>query len=178
MQDVNRNMSKKIKDNGIVYRDARRADIALRIRAAMIEKSLRNIDVAERLGVSEANVSRWLRGNQNIRIDTLYALADAIEAPLIVSLAAAKDSASGSLDPSQQKEEGSAPNRAISCSVLTSYAPANGENLEYSPSTCGVYSIEIYRRMKILSQCRVAADYTETKTEFGLNASENKAAVS
>lgn len=66
------------------FQSARRLEFALRVREKMKEKGLRNQDVAERLGVSEANVSRWLRGNQNIGLDTMYQLADAIEVPLHV----------------------------------------------------------------------------------------------
>ena len=52
----------------------------------MAEKGLKSVDLAERLGVSEANISRWLRGNQNLSLDTMYKLADAVKEPLRVSI--------------------------------------------------------------------------------------------
>jgi transcriptional regulator with XRE-family HTH domain len=52
----------------------------------MRRKQIRNSDVAERLGVSEANVCRWLKGKGNVTIDTLYLLADAIDESLTISV--------------------------------------------------------------------------------------------
>lgn len=84
MKLTNTEIHKKIEKNKKLFTAIRRADIALQIRNRMIEKGVRNIDLAERLGVSEANISRWLRGNQNVSVDTLYMLADAIEEKLSI----------------------------------------------------------------------------------------------
>lgn len=84
MKLTNTEIHKKIEKNKKLFTAIRRADIALQIRNRMIEKGVRNIDLAERLGVSEANISRWLRGNQNVSIDALYMLADAIEEKLSI----------------------------------------------------------------------------------------------
>lgn len=69
-----------------IFQNARRMDVALQFRSAMRRKGMKSVDVAKCLGVSEANVSRWLRGNQNLSLDTLYLLADALSEPLIIQV--------------------------------------------------------------------------------------------
>lgn len=82
MKSRNSEVHKNIVSHTAIFQTVRRSDFPMQIRAKMLEKGLKNIDIAERLMVTEANVSRWLRGNQNLSIDTLYQLADAIEEPL------------------------------------------------------------------------------------------------
>ncbi len=84
MKLSNAQVRENIQKNKKIFTVVRRADISLQFRAHMVEKGIRNVDVAERLGVSEANVSRWLKGNQNLSMDTLYMLADAIEEKLTI----------------------------------------------------------------------------------------------
>lgn len=84
MKISNLQIREKIQKNKKLFTVVRRADISLQFRAQMVEKGIRNLDIAERLGVSEANVSRWLRGNQNLSADTLYMLADAIDEKLTI----------------------------------------------------------------------------------------------
>jgi transcriptional regulator with XRE-family HTH domain len=79
-------VAKKVRDAADAWRLVRRAEPTLQLRRAMRSKGLKNVDIAERLGISEANVSRWLRGNQNLTIDTLYALADSVESSLNISV--------------------------------------------------------------------------------------------
>lgn len=86
MKPRNADVQKKIQADTPIFQAARRSDVVMQIRSQMIQRGLKNIDLAERLGVSEANVSRWLRGNQNLSLDTLYLLADALEEPLIVTI--------------------------------------------------------------------------------------------
>lgn len=88
MKQRNTEVQKKIKGDAPIFRAVRRSDFPLQIRSKMVEKGLKNVDVAERLGVSEANVSRWLRGNQNLSVDTMYLLADAVEESLAIVLGA------------------------------------------------------------------------------------------
>ena len=88
MKLSNAQVRENIQKNKKIFTVVRRADISLQFRAHMIEKGIRNVDVAERLGVSEANVSRWLKGNQNLSMDTLYMLADAIEEKLTIFVGA------------------------------------------------------------------------------------------
>lgn len=88
MKQRNSEVDKKIKSDTPIFQAVRRSDFPLQIRSKMAEKGLKNVDVAERLGVSEANVSRWLRGNQNLSVDTMYLLADALEESLIIVLGA------------------------------------------------------------------------------------------
>lgn len=84
MAASNFDIAQEIADNAVVFRGVRRSDVIFQIRQKMVEKGIKNSDLAERIGVSEANVSRWLRGDQNIKIDTIYILADAIQEPLSI----------------------------------------------------------------------------------------------
>jgi len=91
MTAANFDIAKQIAENAVIFKGIRRSDVIFQIRQKMVEKSLKNSDLAERLGVSEANVSRWLRGDQNIKIDTLYLLADAIQQPLSINVGGASE---------------------------------------------------------------------------------------
>lgn len=86
MKHHNAGIRKKILADTPVFQAARRSDVVMQVRSKMCEKGLKNIDLAERLGVSEANISRWLRGNQNLSIDTIYQLADALDEPVRIKL--------------------------------------------------------------------------------------------
>lgn len=90
MKSPNEDIRKSIEESAPIFRAARRANVALQIRSKMHEKGLKNRDIAERLGVSEANVSRWLRGNQNLSVDTIFQLADALEEPVEIIIGVAK----------------------------------------------------------------------------------------
>lgn len=72
---------------------SRRADVAFLFRSLMVAADLKNVDLAIRLGVSEANVSRWLRGNQNLSLDTVHALCDALDAHLVLDVQSSQVSA-------------------------------------------------------------------------------------
>lgn len=76
----------RIEEDLEVFTALRRSSIAHQLKARMLQKDLKNVDVAGRLGVSEANVSRWFSGTQNLSLDTLYAISDALEETLTVSL--------------------------------------------------------------------------------------------
>lgn len=78
----NSEVFERVREDTEVFRAVRRLDIANQFRRVMKDKGLKNSDLAARLGVSEANVSRWLRGNQNLSLDTLHLLADALEESL------------------------------------------------------------------------------------------------
>lgn len=78
-------IAQQIQEDVEIFSYSRRAAPVFEIKRIMIEKGLKNIDIAERLGVTEANVSRWLRGDQNLKLDTLYLLADAIQEKFVVA---------------------------------------------------------------------------------------------
>ncbi|MCU1722399.1 helix-turn-helix domain-containing protein [Pseudomonas sp. 5P_5.1_Bac1] len=78
----NFDISQQIAEDAEIFGFARRAAAVFEIRRIMQSKGLKNIDIAERLGVSEANISRWLRGDQNLKLDTIYSLADAVQEKL------------------------------------------------------------------------------------------------
>ncbi|AZF22264.1 helix-turn-helix transcriptional regulator [Pseudomonas sp. R3-52-08] len=78
----NERVAEQIAEDMEIFGSTRRAAPVFEIRRLMIEKGIRNSDVAARLRVSEANVSRMLRGDQNLKIDTLYLLASAVEEKL------------------------------------------------------------------------------------------------
>ena len=66
-----------------------RASVALsfrivdRIHDILEEKGLKQKDLALRLGKSEAEISKWMRGTHNFTIDTLVSIEDALDAPIV-----------------------------------------------------------------------------------------------
>lgn len=54
-----------------------------RIHEILEEKGLKQKDLALRLGKSEAEISKWMRGTHNFTIDTLVSIENALEAPII-----------------------------------------------------------------------------------------------
>ena len=54
-----------------------------RIHDILEEKGLKQKDLALRLGKSEAEISKWMRGTHNFTIDTLVSIEDALDAPII-----------------------------------------------------------------------------------------------
>lgn len=119
MKPSNADIHKKIQANAPIFQGARRSDISMQIRCKMAEKGLKNVDIASRLGVSEANVSRWLRGNQNLSIDTIYQLADAVEEPLHICVGAMAPAAQEEVPSGERRTEydvetvGNAPEGAL-----------------------------------------------------------------
>jgi transcriptional regulator with XRE-family HTH domain len=91
MKKSNAEIAKTIEEAQSTFSALRRLDPVLQLRTVMRKKGLRNIDIAERLGVTEECVSRWLRGKANLQLDTLYKLADAVEEPLSIFVGELKD---------------------------------------------------------------------------------------
>ena len=54
-----------------------------RIHQILEEKGLRPKDLAELLGKSEAEISKWMRGTHNFTIDTLVSIESALNAPIL-----------------------------------------------------------------------------------------------
>ena len=54
-----------------------------RIHDILQEKGLKQKDLAERLGKSEAEISKWMRGTHNFTIDTLVSIEAALGAPIL-----------------------------------------------------------------------------------------------
>jgi len=54
-----------------------------RIHEILEEKGLKQKDLALRLGKSEAEISKWMRGTHNFTIDTLVSIEVALDAPII-----------------------------------------------------------------------------------------------
>lgn len=79
MVDKNIEIAKKVQEQKEIWGSVRRAAPIQHIRRIMREKHVLNKDLAERLGVTEASVSRLLKGSQNLQLDTLFMLADALE---------------------------------------------------------------------------------------------------
>jgi transcriptional regulator with XRE-family HTH domain len=44
---------------------------------------LKQKDLALRLGKSEAEISKWMRGTHNFTIDTLVSIENALDAPIV-----------------------------------------------------------------------------------------------
>ena len=54
-----------------------------RIHEILENKGLKQKDLAIRLGKSEAEISKWMRGTHNFTIDTLVSIEDALGAPIV-----------------------------------------------------------------------------------------------
>ena len=54
-----------------------------RIHDILEEKGLKQKDLATRLGKSEAEISKWMRGTHNFTIDTLVSIESALGAPIL-----------------------------------------------------------------------------------------------
>lgn len=83
--DNNQEIAELVAADQLLWSGVRRAHVMQQVRRIMREKGLRNIDLAQRLGVAQPSVSRMLRGRQNIEIDTLYRLADALGVSLNIT---------------------------------------------------------------------------------------------
>ncbi len=57
--------------------------IADRIEEILIEKNMTHRELAKKLGKSEAEISKWMRGNHNFTLRTLSKIEDAIDTDLI-----------------------------------------------------------------------------------------------
>lgn len=54
-----------------------------RIHDILHEKGLKQKDLALKLGKSEAEISKWMRGTHNFTIDTLVSIEVALDAPIV-----------------------------------------------------------------------------------------------
>lgn len=54
-----------------------------RIHEILETKGLKQKNLALRLGKSEAEISKWMRGTHNFTIDTLVSIEDALDAPIV-----------------------------------------------------------------------------------------------
>jgi transcriptional regulator with XRE-family HTH domain len=54
-----------------------------RIHEILIEKGMRQKDLALLLGKKEAEISRWMRGTHNFTIDTVVTIERALQAPIL-----------------------------------------------------------------------------------------------
>ena len=54
-----------------------------RIHEILVARGLRQKDLALRLGKSEAEISKWMRGTHNFTIDTLVSIEAALDAPIL-----------------------------------------------------------------------------------------------
>lgn len=54
-----------------------------RIHEVLQTKGMKQKDLAQKLGKSEAEISKWMRGTHNFTIDTLTSIEIALDAPII-----------------------------------------------------------------------------------------------
>lgn len=54
-----------------------------RIHSILVDKGLKQKDLAQRLGKSESEISKWMRGTHNFTIDTLISIEQALGEPII-----------------------------------------------------------------------------------------------
>lgn len=148
MTQSNSEIRQRILKNCEIFQPARRANVAQQIRGRMRDKGLKNVDVAERLGVSEANVSRWLRGNQNLHLDTLYLLADALQEPLSISVGMGRPWSSEIAEASTSQQE--------------FVDETGGESLCEMPVKSGkVFDINHYRKVMVRGVAKPNRDFHE-----------------
>ena len=171
MKPSNADIQKKIQASAPIFQGARRSDISTQIRSKMAEKGLKNVDIASRLGVSEANVSRWLRGNQNLSVDTIYQLADAVEEPLHIFV--------GSMVAIAQEDAPQESHRADYGVELVSKAPQDGSDFESQEGAraCNVVDIAIYARMRTQVRMSENSHFAAARSESGTGAYEDELMV-
>jgi transcriptional regulator with XRE-family HTH domain len=68
-------------------------DVAANVRAELARRRIRQIDVAERLGVSRQNVAQRLNGSVDFRVGELIAISDMLGITVIELLGGVKASA-------------------------------------------------------------------------------------
>ncbi|MBD8540951.1 helix-turn-helix transcriptional regulator [Oxalobacteraceae sp. CFBP 8761] len=86
MSRKNEIVASEVSERNALWAPVRRAQPIQQVRKMMKKKNLLSKDMAERMNISEQSLSRLLRGNQNVQIDTLYLLADALEESLEVCI--------------------------------------------------------------------------------------------
>lgn len=77
-----------------------------RIHEILMDKGLKQKDLALLLNKKEAEVSRWMRGTHNFTIDTLVTIERALNAPILQVIHQETVMASEPLLPPEQKEDG------------------------------------------------------------------------
>jgi transcriptional regulator with XRE-family HTH domain len=86
MHSINEKAAAYAEECREMYSAVRRSDFAMQVRVALARSGLRNVDLAQRLQVSEARISRLLKGGENVALETMYSVADALGEPLSVIL--------------------------------------------------------------------------------------------
>lgn len=167
MKSSNEEVRKSIEETAPLFQAVRRADVALQIRSKMHAKGLKNRDIAERLGVSEANVSRWLRGNQNLSVDTIYQLADAIEESVEIIVGTSNAAHTKQEDISLSDNRGG-------WEELKAATAAVEQQLTAPSHSSKVYDIESYRLLRQANFGGRAFDHSPC--EFGISVHEEERA--
>jgi len=126
-----------------IWKAARRLAPVMQVRQIMHEKGLRNVDLAERLGVSEANISKLLKGDKNLQLDTLYLLADAIGEQL--SLSYGHDNSCAEQDSNEECKD----QAAVNVSDEWFEIAAEDEQVEEAPASTGaVIHLGNFRKLR------------------------------
>ena len=84
--NLNIKIRNEIKDSADLFCSIRRSELAHHLKGCMVKKGLKITDIAERLEVSAANISRMLNGKQNLTLDNIHALADALQERVVIAL--------------------------------------------------------------------------------------------
>lgn len=74
---------RKLVNPGVHQRVELSFQIVDRIHEILSEKGLKQKDLAMQLGKKEAEISKWMRGTHNFTIDTLVAIEEALDAPIL-----------------------------------------------------------------------------------------------
>jgi len=62
-------------------------EFAFRIHELMTDANMSNKDLAEKIGSSNAYITKVLRGDQNLSIESIHKIADALEAEVSINMA-------------------------------------------------------------------------------------------
>ena len=91
----------------------RSANIALRILGTLQNRSISQKELAEKIGVSPQQVSKILRGNENLTLETIAKLEAALGVVLFVIPESAADSETGTSNKREQKKSASRKREAV-----------------------------------------------------------------
>lgn len=83
---LNTKIKNEIKEDADFISLIRRSDLAHHFKGCMVKKGLKIADIAARLDVSVANISRMLNGKQNLTLDNIHAIADALQENLVITI--------------------------------------------------------------------------------------------
>lgn len=81
---TNYEIGRQVFENDLKFKQDRRKNIVDQLFQIMKSKHIRGTDVATRIDMADASVSRILAGGQNLTLDTMHKLANSVECDLVI----------------------------------------------------------------------------------------------